>query len=244
MVEKKVTVASIGATAVLDTMDAQDEVPAPDEPAPETAPVIAMSNGQTNEVTLLGETYALPPLIEALLFVADGPVEANQLAKALQVASEAIYQGVKQLDQHYQETSRGLRVQEYNGKFQLVTRPSLAPLIETFLNLDLTTRLSAPALETLAIIAYRQPVTRAQVEAVRGVDSLAILRSLVQRGLIQENGRLEGAGRPILYSVTENFMNHFGLTGLNELPALETTEADTLWAATILAEQQERAGAS
>lgn len=193
-------------------------------------------------LTIHGETFALPPLIETLLFVADGPVEANQLAKTLNVVSEAISAGVHELDQQYMQTGRGLRVQEYDGKFQLVTRPTLAPLIETFLNLDLTTKLSAPALETLAIIAYRQPVTRAQVEAVRGVDSSAILRSLVQRGLIQEDGRLEGAGRPILYRVTENFMQHFGLTGLDELPALETTEADTLWAATVLAEQQERAG--
>jgi segregation and condensation protein B len=190
-----------------------------------------------------GEAFAIPPLIEALLFVADGPVEVNQLAKTLNLASEAIYQGVQQLDQQYRNKGRGLRVQEYNGKFQLVTKPVLAPLIETFLNLNLTTRLSAPALETLAIIAYRQPVTRIQIEAVRGVDSSAILRSLVQRGLIQENGRLEGAGRPILYSVTENFMHHFGLTGLDELPVLETTEADTLWAATVLVEQQKSANA-
>lgn len=191
-------------------------------------------------LTIQGETFALPLLIEVLLFVADNPVEANQLANVLNVASETICQGIKDLDQQYIVSGRGLRIQEYNGKFQLVTRPTLAPLIETFLNLDLTTRLSAPALETLAIIAYRQPVTRAQIEAVRGVDSSAILRSLVQRGLIQENGRLDGAGRPILYSVTENFMHHFGLTGLNELPTLETTEADTLWAATVLAEQRER----
>lgn len=188
------------------------------------------------DATAIIENFTLPALLEALLFVADGPVEVSQLAKALAVDSEAIYGGVQQLDQEYLSTGRGLRVQEYNGKFQLVTRPVFAQLIETFLNLDLNTRLSAPALETLAIVAYRQPVTRAQVEAVRGVDSSAMLRSLVQRGLIQENGRLEGAGRPILYSVTENFMHHFGLTGLNELPALETTEVDTLWAATMLAE--------
>ena len=218
----------------------QSEGETPGEPTDLVVHLPAGSNGQAT-VTFHGESFDLPPLIEALLFVADGPVETNQLAKALQVASEAIYQGVQQLDQQYQNSNRGLRVQEYNGKFQLVTRPTLAPLIETFLNLDLTTRLSAPALETLAIIAYRQPVTRAQVEAVRGVDSSAILRSLAQRGLIQENGRLEGAGRPILYSVTENFMNHFGLIGLDELPTLETTEADTLWAATVLVEQQERA---
>lgn len=188
------------------------------------------------------ENFTLPALLEALLFVADGPVEVSQLAQTLAVNSDDVYGGVQQLDQEYVRSGRGLRVQEYNGKFQLVTRPTFAPLIQTFLNLDLNTRLSAPALETLAIVAYRQPVTRAQVEAVRGVDSSAMLRSLVQRGLLQENGRLEGAGRPILYSVTENFMQHFGLTGLNELPALETTEADTLWAVTMLAESGEGVG--
>lgn len=238
MIEEDVIVAPFVTIAAI---EAQGQAYTEGEPTAETAHPIAISKENGVVITLHGETFDLPPLIEALLFVADGPVETNQLAKALQVTSEAIYQGVQQLDQQYQAMDSGLRVQEYNGKFQLVTRPTLAPLIETFLNLDLTTRLSAPALETLAIIAYRQPVTRAQVEAVRGVDSSAILRSLAQRGLIQENGRLEGAGRPILYSVTENFMNHFGLTGLNELPTLETTEADTLWAATVLAEQQERA---
>ncbi|MCB9159080.1 MAG: SMC-Scp complex subunit ScpB [Caldilineaceae bacterium] len=99
----------------------------------------------------------------------------------------------------------------------------------------ISTRLSGPALETLAVIAYRQPVTRAQVEAVRGVDCSGVLRSLLQRGLIEDAGRLETVGRPILYSVTDLFMQHFGLTGMNELPELKTDEADTLWAATELA---------
>ncbi|MEZ4729636.1 MAG: SMC-Scp complex subunit ScpB [Caldilineaceae bacterium] len=183
--------------------------------------------------------FSLSATLEALLFVADGPVEVTQLATLLNLGSETICQGLQQLDRDFVSNGRGLRIQEYNGTYQLVTKAVLAPLIETFLNLDTSTKLSATALETLAIVAYRQPVTRAQVEAVRGVDSAAMLRSLVQRGLIQESGRLEGVGRPILYSVTENFMLHFGLTGLDELPTLETTEADTLWAATTLAESQE-----
>jgi segregation and condensation protein B len=186
-----------------------------------------------------GEDYSLTALLEALLFVADGPVEVTQMAKTLEIGSEAIYRGLQQLDHDYQSAGRGLRLQGYNGKYQLVTRPAFAGQIETFLNLDLSTKLSAPALETLAIVAYRQPVTRAQIESVRGVDSSAILRSLVQRNLIEDSGRLEGVGRPILYRVTENFMLHFGLTGLDELPSLETTEADTLWAATTLAENQD-----
>jgi segregation and condensation protein B len=88
------------------------------------------------------------------------------------------------------------------------------------LNLDATTRLSGPALEALAVIAYRQPVTRAQIEAVRGVDCSGVLRSLQQRGLIEEVGRLDAPGRPVLYAVTDLFMQHFGLLGLSELPPL------------------------
>ena len=128
-------------------------------------------------------------------------------------------------------------MQRLKDKVQLVTAPAAAPFIEHFLNLDATTRLSGPALEALAIIAYRQPVTRAQIEAVRGVDCAGVLRSLVQRGLVADVGRAEGVGRPILYGVTELFMQHFGLMEMTELPPLEETDADRLWAATILEEQ-------
>ena len=101
-------------------------------------------------------------------------------------------------------------------------------LVEAFLNLDATTRLSGPALEALAVIAYRQPVTRAQIEAVRGVDCSGVLRSLQQRGLIEEVGRLDAPGRPVLYGVTDLFMQHFGLMGLSELPPLGQTEIGRL----------------
>lgn len=180
--------------------------------------------------------FSLVSALEALLFVSDGAVEVTSLAKVLMVTSEELYTALKALTAQLVAHDRGLRLQEHNGKFQLVSAPAYAALIETYLNLETTTKLSAPALETLAIIAYRQPITRAQIEAVRGVDSAGILRTLVQRGLIEEAGRLEGVGRPIVYNVTTLFMQQFGLTGLDELPALETTDADALWAATKLAE--------
>ncbi len=186
-----------------------------------------------------GRNLSLTAALEVLLFVSDNSVEVSYLTKTLALNSEVIYGALKTLNHQYCQRNSGLRVQEHNGRFQLVTHPYLATLIETYLSLDLTTKLSAPALETLAIIAYRQPVTRAQIEAVRGVDSSGILRSLLQRGLVEEAGRLEGVGRPILYMVTEEFMHHFGLTGLDELPPLETTDADTLWVTTKLAELEE-----
>jgi segregation and condensation protein B len=182
-----------------------------------------------------GERIPLTAALEALLFVAAEPVELSALAATLGLNLEVINLGLQLLAHRYVESGRGLRLQERNGKYQLVTLPNAASLIENFLNLDLTTRLSGPALETLAVIAYRQPVTRAQIEAVRGVDSASVLRSLLQRALIAEVGRLELAGRPILYGVTDLFLQHFGLTNLDELPPLAAPDADLLESATRLA---------
>ncbi|MCB0058649.1 MAG: SMC-Scp complex subunit ScpB [Caldilineaceae bacterium] len=166
--------------------------------------------------------------LESLLFVSDGPVETKQIARALELDTGVVEALLRQLDDEYRGQQRGFRIMERSGRFQLVTAPAAAAIIETFLNLDMTAKLSAPALETLAVVAYRQPVTRAQVEAVRGVDCSGILRSLLQRGLIEEVDRLDAPGRPVLYGVTDLFMQHFGLTSLQELPPLETTETEQL----------------
>jgi segregation and condensation protein B len=183
-----------------------------------------------------GRRMGLSQLIESLLFVSDEPVDSIQLAKALNVSLEAVEASVQRLNKLYHTTNRGLRLQTREGRHSLVTAPECAGAIEDFLNLDLTTKLSGPALETLAVIAYRQPVTRIQVEAVRGVDCSGVLRSMTQRGLIEEVGRLETVGRPILYGVTDLFMQHFGLLELTELPPLAAEDEDMLWAATQLAE--------
>ena len=166
--------------------------------------------------------------LESLLFVSDGPVETKQIARALELDTGVVEALLRQLDDEYRGQQRGFRIMERSGRFQLVTAPAAAAIIETFLNLDMTAKLSAPALETLAVVAYRQPVTRAQVEAVRGVDCSGILRSLLQRGLIEEVDRLDAPGRPVLYGVTDLFMQHFGLTSLQELPPLETNETEQL----------------
>jgi segregation and condensation protein B len=182
-----------------------------------------------------GERIPLLAALESLLFVAADPVDAQQIARALDLDVETVNEGLQALAEHYQQAGRGLRLQARGEKVQLVTLPAAAPLIESFLSLDLTTRLSGPALETLAVIAYRQPVTRAQIEAVRGVDSAGVLRSLLQRGLVEELGRLETLGRPILYGVTDQFLHHFGLTALEQLPPLTMADADLLESTTRLA---------
>ncbi|MEZ4659438.1 MAG: SMC-Scp complex subunit ScpB [Caldilineaceae bacterium] len=188
-------------------------------------------------VDLNGESVALTAVLESLLFVSDTALEPARAAKVLPCTVEQIEAGLQRLRMIYQHEGRGLRVQERGGRYLLVTMPTAAPVIEAFLNLDLDTRLSGPALEALAVIAYRQPVTRSQIEAVRGVDCGHVLRVLLQHELIEEAGRLETPGRPILYGVTDRFLQHFGLTSMSELPKLETNEADMLWAATQLAEE-------
>lgn len=174
---------------------------------------------------------ALLPLtaaLESLLFVADKAVEPAQLSRALQIPVEQVEEGLALLAHQLVDAQRGVRLQVQGARVRLVSRPDAARAIEDFLHLDLSSRLSGPALETLAVVAYRQPMTRAQIEAVRGVDCGAVLRTLLQRGLVEEVGRLEGVGRPFLYGITEHFMHHFGLTALSDLPALPEPEQDLL----------------
>jgi segregation and condensation protein B len=186
-----------------------------------------------------GEHIPLLAALESLLFVTATPVEPHDLAKALLLDIKIVLHGLRKLSASYATGQRGLQLQERNGKFQLVTLPAAATLIETFLHLELNTRLSGPALETLAVVAYCQPVTRVQIEAVRGVDCAGVLRALLQRGLVEEIGRMDVVGRPILYGVTDLFLQHFGLASLDQLPPLELADASLLESATQLAAQEE-----
>jgi segregation and condensation protein B len=161
---------------------------------------------------------AVSSLVESLLFVADQPVAVSDLAQALDMSTDAVNEAVDQLCQLY--VGRGLRIQRVNGRVQMVTAPETAPAIERFLGLELSGKLSDAALEALAIVAYRQPVTRPDIDAIRGVNSDSVLRTLLSRGLIEEVGRLDAVGRPILYGTTFEFLQHFGLENLGDLPPL------------------------
>ena len=157
--------------------------------------------------------------LEALLFAAAGPVTPAQLATVLDAPLREVEKGLANLETDYAQ--RGIRLQRHQNQLQLTTAPEAAPLIERLLGLETSTRLSRAALDTLAIIAYQQPVTRPQVDAIRGVNSDAVIKSLLHGGLIQELGRTEGPGHPILYGTTAAFLQHFGLNSLSELPPLE-----------------------
>ena len=162
--------------------------------------------------------------LEAMLFVAAEPVTAAQLSAALDVAPSVIERGLNELDTAL--ATRGLRLQRNAGRFQLTTSPQLAELVERFLGLEATTHLSRAALETLAIIAYQQPVTRPQIDSIRGVNSDSMMKSLLHKGLILESGRADGPGRPILYSTTPEFLQHFGLNSILEMPPLAKPEEE------------------
>ncbi|MCA9871873.1 MAG: SMC-Scp complex subunit ScpB [Caldilineae bacterium] len=160
----------------------------------------------------------LAGLVESLLFVAPDPVRITALASALEEPAERIEEALAHLSdlQH----DRGVQVQRARDRVQLVSSPDSAPYIERFLGLDLVVKLSPAALETLAIIAYRQPVTRAQIDEWRGVNSDGVLRTLLHRGLVEQGERLEQAGRPFHYHTTFDFLQHFGLQSLEDLPPL------------------------
>jgi segregation and condensation protein B len=160
--------------------------------------------------------------VEALLFVSAEPVSPTHLATIIEISPVEVQELLESLQENYR--GRGIRLQWHAGKVQLTSAPEKAELIESFLGLETSSKLSRAALETLAIIAYRQPVTRPNLEGVRGVNSDGVLRSLLNKGLIQEVGRSESPGRPILYGTTPDFLQYFGLNSLTSLPPLENTD--------------------
>ncbi len=162
---------------------------------------------------------SLAAQLEGVLFVAAEPVSTADLAAALQVSPSLIEAGIKELETSLQP--RGLRLQRHAGRYQLTTAPELAESIERFLGLETRSHLTRAALETLAVIAYQQPITRPQIDAVRGVNSDSMLKGLLGKGLIYEAGRAQGPGRPILYVTTPEFLQILGLNSIEDLPPLE-----------------------
>lgn len=159
--------------------------------------------------------------IEALLFVADEPMTIHALARLLDTDETVVQEALGNLDAALFE--HGLRLQRSNNGFQLTTAPECSQVVERFLGVGSSARLSQAALETLSVVAYRQPVTRAQIESIRGVNSEGALHSLISRGLVAAVGRLEQVGRPVLYATTPDFLQYLGLNSLAELPPLPDT---------------------
>lgn len=164
--------------------------------------------------------------LESLMFVWGQPLSVKDAAEMFDVPWRDIYDDMKELQAEYEEQGRGIRIREIDKSFQFCTAAENGEYIERFCTPVKEKKLSQPALEVLAIIAYKQPVTRGEIEAIRGIKCDRVIEGLTKRQLIEEKGRSEGIGRPILYGTTKLFLEKFGFTTLKDLPQIE--EVDSL----------------
>jgi len=159
--------------------------------------------------------------IEGLLFVSSGLVSVYQFAKALDITENEVETLLADLEAHYKMSGHGLRLMRVKSRVQLTTAPEISQTVEAFLGLETSSTLSQAALETLAIIAYKQPVTRPEIDVIRGVNSDSVMRTLMSKGLIEELGRADAPGRPIYYGTSPEFLQYFGLETLDALPFID-----------------------
>lgn len=159
---------------------------------------------------------SLAAQLQAVLFVATEPLSIERLAETADTTTELAKAALEELS--LQLELSGLRMSELHGQYRLVTAPDAATIIRRFLLSETNSDLTRPALETLAIVAYRGPITKSGIEAIRGVSSDTMIRNLLSRGLISESGKSDEPGRPPLYTISHTFMQHFGLTSLQDLP--------------------------
>ncbi len=161
-------------------------------------------------------------VIEALLFASEKPLMLEQIKDALgNLATDAIRKTIEELKDEYEKTNRGMRIVEIAGGFQMITAPVFASFLRKLYKGRRVERLSTPALETLAIIAYKQPVTRLEIESIRNVNVDGMIKTFLEKGLVRIAGRKKAPGRPKVYGTTRQFLEHFGLKSLDELPKIE-----------------------
>ncbi|MGH8896028.1 MAG: SMC-Scp complex subunit ScpB [Egibacteraceae bacterium] len=177
-------------------------------------------NGQPVQLRSLRGDPELRKAIEAILLVVEEPVSPLQIAQVLEVATDEVVTALRALRAEYVDSGRGFVLREVGGGWRLYTDPGAAPYVERFVVGGRSGRLSQAALETLAIVAYKQPVTRAQISEIRGVDADGAVRTLHSRGLIAEVGRESSPGQPLLYGTTSAFLERLGLLSLDDLPPL------------------------
>ncbi len=159
--------------------------------------------------------------IEALLFVSGEPLTLRDFSNTLEVSPKILKSVLDEMQKEYEEEKRGIKLISINGEYQLVTKAENSDYIQKLLRKNKRQSLSQASLESLAIISYKQPITRVDIDEIRGVKSESALQRLLEKDLIKEVGRLEVPGRPILYGTTDEFLRQFGLKELNELPSLD-----------------------
>lgn len=175
------------------------------------------------------ETDETKQIVENLLFITDRPLKPSRIAEVVETANaKRVTEIIQQLAKEYEDTGRSIRILEIGGGYQMCTKPEYGRWVRRLYNEKMTTRLSNAALETLAIIAYKQPVTRAEMEMIRGVDVAAPLERLLERGLVRVLGKRDTIGRPMVYGTTDEFLRLFGLNKISELPDLQVFAAKQL----------------
>lgn len=173
------------------------------------------------------ERKEIESAVEAILFASGEPVRLQRLCGVLELARPAVERALKDLEDHYAFDQRGIRLVQMEDSWQLCSAPEFADIVHRTLEVRKPAKLSQPALEALTIIAYNQPTTRANVDQIRGVDSSYTMSLLLNRELIEECGRLQVPGRPLLYRTTKQFLRAFHLKSLDDLPELtEPSEAE------------------
>ncbi len=188
----------------------------------------AEANGQNPAAELL-QTDDAKQIVENLLFITDRPLKPSRIAEVVEtVNAKRVLEIIQELAQEYINTGRAIRILEIGGGYQMSTKPEYGRWVRRLYNEKMTTRLSNAALETLAIIAYKQPVTRAEMEMIRGVDVAAPLDRLLERGLVRVLGKRDTIGRPMVYGTTDEFLRLFGLNKISELPDLQEFAAKQL----------------
>lgn len=202
----------------------EQELQTPQEPAQE----MTEENTAPASDTLL-ETEDLKKIIETLLFITDRPVKPTRIADVVETAdAHRVREIIHELQAEYVRDSRAVQIVEIGGGFQMATKPEYGRWVRRLYNEKMTTKLSNAALETLAIIAYKQPITRAEMEAIRGVDVAGPLERLLERALVRVVGKKDTIGRPMVYGTTDEFLRLFGLNKISELPDLQVFAAKQL----------------
>jgi segregation and condensation protein B len=159
-------------------------------------------------------------IIECILFAAGDPISIRELSEMIEIDDKRVRRIIEDMNNFYNDSSRGLYIVEFNNKFQLSTKPEYGSYVKKLIKPEGRQNLSQAAMETLAIVSYRQPITRIDIDELRGVRSDRAIATLLEKGLIKEAGRMDTVGRPILYGTTEDFLKYFGFKNIKELPEL------------------------
>jgi segregation and condensation protein B len=179
-----------------------------------------LSPGIDNNLKLIGPGW-IKTCIEGILFISEDPVRSKTISGALGIKEIEVMKTIEEIGREYIEQNRGFIIKKVSGGYRLYSNPALQDLLKKFIKTNIRPRLSQAAIETLAIAAYRQPITRTEIAEIRGVRTDSVVVALVDKGLLKESGKLKEPGNPIIYRTTDKFLETLGINSLDDLPPIE-----------------------